>query len=755
MLSLALATITPALGSTTGIISGTATDVATGDKLAGVNVIVEGTNLTTVTDKDGYFVVTNVPPGVYKVTASLVGYSDFQMSKVNVLMDVTSTVDYALSQAVANEETIVVKESRPMIQRDVIPTTYIMDANQEQQIRAQPLDMYQVPALVLTQPGVVADEGGYPHIRGGRGNEIAYLLDGIPITETVTNGFGTNIVTVGLDKMEMFTGGYRPEYGNAVSGVFNQVVKTGRTAPGVSLELMGGSEAYWGAYPQIGGSGQNFDYYAGGYAWHTEFEGIDFTEANSSDYIGKFNYDLNPNNKFTVLAGSGAATYFFPDFHDQTYENGSFVATPHEQDYNRQSYGLNALTWTHKLNSASFFTLRPYYFHNEWNFEALHPTDPELGNLGMWWDAASATTGLLLDYTNQLSDAHLLKAGATRMVSKNRYWANIPDMGYEYTADTNTAQTGLYLQDQMKLNSKWRAEVGLRFDQMRYDKVTHSDSNESQVSPRFGLSYAVSPKSNLRFSYGSMIQFVHTQALERIYTDPEWENYLGLGNADLRAQRSTQYDLGWERQVSNDSSLQVTPFYRKMSNMIQYRSLDPNDPSAPPYTFDNLGKGSCHGIELLFKKRANKNWSGWLSYTYSIAKAEASSFQSTVTPGQTQYVDWDQRHTAVLALNYKKSNWSYSLLGEYGSGLPWTAMVDNGNGPEPESIANTHRCPPHTVFSLNISREVKGGWLPQGEIHFGIANIFNSAAPLKLGYDGAPTYRVEPRFVNMSYIRRL
>lgn len=740
MLPLIIAATATVFAGTTGIISGTVTDFSTGDKLAGVNVIVEGTNLTTVTDKNGYFVITSVPPGEYKVTASLVGYSDFQLSKVNVVMDVTTTVECTLSQAVANEETVVIKESRPMIQHDVIPTTYIVDTNQEQMIRSQPTDMYQTPALVLTQPGVVADEGGYPHIRGGRGNEIAYLLDGIPITEPVTNGFGTNIVTVGLDKMEMFTGGYRPEYGNAVSGVFNQVVKTGKTAPGYTLEFTGGSDSFSGTYPQIGGAGKNFDYYLGGYVWHSDFQGLQYNEVGCGDYIGKFNYDLGLKNKLTFLSGSGDATYQFPETHTQTYGPLGIVTVPEQRDLSHQAYGLNALTWTHTLSPAAFFTLRPYFFHNEWNLDSLHP------NMGMWWDAGSATTGLQFDYTNQLSERHLIKAGGIRMASNNNYWVNIPDMGYEYTANTDTTQTGMYVQDQMKLNDKWRAEAGVRYDLMHYDKVENPDSSESQVSPRFGVSYAVNPKTNLRFSYGSMIQFVHTQAVERIYTDPEWLDYLGLGNSDLKPERSTQYDIGWERQVSNDYSLQVTPFYRQMKDMLQYRSLNEDDSTAPPYVFDNLGKGSSQGLELLFKKRASKNWSGWLAYTYSIAKAESSSMQSTVDPGQMQYVDWDQRHTAVLVLNYSKDKWNYSFLGEYGSGLPWYLQAD--------SVPNTRRTGSHTTLSVNLSREIKGGWIPQGEVHLGIANLLNSHTVIDRGTDGAPTAEVEPRFISLSYLRR-
>ena len=54
----------------------------------------------------------------------------------------------------------------------------------------------------------------------------------------------------------------------------------------------------------------------------------------------------------------------------------------------------------------------------------------------------------------------------------------------------------------MRLSPKWGAEAGLRYDRMKYDKVVNPDTSESQTSPRFGLSYALDHRTNLRFSYG-------------------------------------------------------------------------------------------------------------------------------------------------------------------------------------------------------------------------------------------------------------
>jgi len=737
---IALALVSPAYGGTTGIISGTVTDTATGEKLAGVNVIVKGTNLTTVTDETGYYVITNVPPGEHKVAASLVGYADAQMEKVSVLMDVTATVDFALEQSVAVGEEVVVTEARPMIQRDVVPTMYVVENAHEQMVRTQPNLLYQTQGIVITQPGVVADESGYPHIRGGRENQVGYMLDGMPITETLTNGFGTNCVTVGMDKMEIYTGGYRPEYGNAISGIFNQVVKTGQTAPGLSFETLGGSQAFRGLYPQVGGvTEKGLDYYVGAYLWYSELEGGNYNEVDSSDWISKLSYPAGRRDKLTLLAAEGSESYQFPSNHTQTYGPGGIQPTGTERDHTHQSHLLMALILNHTVNASSFFTVRPYYFR------ARNKADALSDDVGIWFENESAATGLQLDYTNQLTPKHLLKAGAIRTASENKYWANVPSLGtYEYTANTDTVQTGLYIQDQMNLGARWRTDAGLRYDRMKYDKEINEDTAESQLSPRFGLSYALDSRTNLRFSYGKMIQFVYTQAMERNYTDPDSWGWL-YANADLKPERCTQYDLGWERQVTGDYSIQVTPFYRKFKDLLQSTLLDPDNPDLSPVIYDNLGEGTSKGIEVLIKRRQSKNWSGWLSYTYSKAKAHTSTDREFITPGTTQYVNWDQRHTIALVLNYMDSGWNYSLTGEYGSGLPYEL--------EGETL-NSRRVSSHATFNLNIAKEITGGWLPQGEVRLSIANLFNTGAALDRDAKGEPTARVAPRFISMSYVRR-
>ncbi len=95
---------------TTGKIAGVARDAQTGEPLPSVNVVIEGTMLGAATNPDGYFVILNIPPGRYKVVASLVGYKT--ASAVNVRVDIDQTTDLNLR---LTEETIAGEELRSLL----------------------------------------------------------------------------------------------------------------------------------------------------------------------------------------------------------------------------------------------------------------------------------------------------------------------------------------------------------------------------------------------------------------------------------------------------------------------------------------------------------------------------------------------------------------------------------------------------------------------------------------------------------------
>ena len=207
-----------------GKISGIITDEAASAPLANVTVKIVGTSSTATTNDDGYFVMTNIPPGGYDVRAELTGYASETVMGAKVFAGLTTTLNFALDVAeIITLEEIEVTATKPLIKRDVTQSTRIIEA---EDIAAMPRDT--VNGILQTQAGVAVDNAtGTLHIRGGRSMEIKYLIDGIPINDPIGRGLGVQVSANAIEQMEVITGGFNAEHGDAQSGVINLITKAG------------------------------------------------------------------------------------------------------------------------------------------------------------------------------------------------------------------------------------------------------------------------------------------------------------------------------------------------------------------------------------------------------------------------------------------------------------------------------------------------------------------------------------------------
>jgi len=202
----------------TGKIAGKVIDTKTGEPLIGINVILEETVMGAATDLDGNYIVLNVPPGIYVLRASAIGYNSVRVTNVRVQVDLTTTVDFDLGETtIEMKEEVVVVARRPIVQKDLTSTSSKVSSDQ---IKTFPVE--DVAGLVNLQAGVV--EG---HFRGGRGGEVLYLIDGIPVTDAYSGGAGVTTENHSIQELEVISGTFNAEYGQAMSGVVNQVTKDG------------------------------------------------------------------------------------------------------------------------------------------------------------------------------------------------------------------------------------------------------------------------------------------------------------------------------------------------------------------------------------------------------------------------------------------------------------------------------------------------------------------------------------------------
>jgi len=222
-----------AFGGSTGKIAGVVKDKKSGDPLVGANIRLEGTNLGGATDFDGKYFIINVPPNDYVLNVTMVGYTPTKITDVRIRGDLTTAIDVELSETIlqVGQEVVVVAE-RPLVQKDLTAKTAIVSG---QEISSLPVT--EVGAVVSTQAGFVAGS-----LRGGRVGEVAYWIDGVPVTDAFN---GLQVVELNkslVQELQVISGAFNAEYGQAMSGIVNITSKEG------SSKYTGGIGVYGGDY---------------------------------------------------------------------------------------------------------------------------------------------------------------------------------------------------------------------------------------------------------------------------------------------------------------------------------------------------------------------------------------------------------------------------------------------------------------------------------------------------------------------------
>ena len=210
------------LAGTKGKVAGRITDALTGEALPFVNVIIMGTNLGAATDIDGYYSILNISPGLYTIKASAIGYNNVSVENVSVSIDLTTTLNFQLnSESVELGEEVIVIATKPLIREDLTSSTSIVGDDVISQ-----LPVTDIKDVLQLQAGVVVS-GNDIHIRGGRSNQVVYQIDGVPVTDVYDGSVLVNVNQNAVQEMQVISGAFNAEYGQAQSGVVNLVTKDG------------------------------------------------------------------------------------------------------------------------------------------------------------------------------------------------------------------------------------------------------------------------------------------------------------------------------------------------------------------------------------------------------------------------------------------------------------------------------------------------------------------------------------------------
>lgn len=227
----------------TGKIAGTIRDKRTGEGLVGVNVTVVGTTFGAATDEKGFYYILRVPAGPYDLRISLLGYKTVTVKDVRVKIDLTTEINMAMEETSLEMGEVVVTAEQKLVQKDVTSTrrTVSRETIKETPGLESATDIFKlqggtvldaVPQSIRLADGSqlqVRDESLKDiHIRGGRGGEILYMVDGMPVTHPIYGGRSVLDLNVSdVESVELLTGAFNAEYGQAQSGVVNINTRSG------------------------------------------------------------------------------------------------------------------------------------------------------------------------------------------------------------------------------------------------------------------------------------------------------------------------------------------------------------------------------------------------------------------------------------------------------------------------------------------------------------------------------------------------
>ena len=664
-------------GGTTGKITGRVTDKSTGESLVGGNTILVGTPFGAATDVEGKYFILNVPPGVYSLRAVLVGYGPVLVKDVRVVADQTTTIDVTMESAPVGIAEIVVQAERPMVQRDATSTTAVISS---EQIKMMPVKDF-VEVLQM-QSGVVAD-GRNLYVRGGRSNEVAYLIDGMYVKDPVLGAAGTRIHNDAISELVFLDGSFNAEYGNALSGVVNIVTKEGGKDFAGQLE---GRTSEFGVHPYnsyredrvaatLSGpiSGEDLTFF-GSAERDARGTWLPFGYDRTLSVIAKIKANLFPGLKATL-------TERYSENNNQPY-NQSWKYIGNQYLRVREKSRHTLLTLTHTVLPNLFYDLRLSYFNQSYYSGIDKDTSQYLStgdrqyfrNIGLGTEFYSLadpvevtnnrteTFNARWDLTWQIGNSNEVRTGVD-LKKHNLNYFDVYDpkriAPYITIFNKHPVEGAAYVQDKIELSSLV-ISVGLRFDYADQRSPFRSNPLDSTVivpskaktqwSPRLGVAHPISDRTALHFSYG---HFFQNPDYERLYENSQYDVHVSqpiFGQPNLDAERTTEYEVGITHQFSSNFTASFTAYYKDITGLIGTQYYPPflDGRYVGYYLYVNEAYANDKGFEVRLTMRRSKYVAGSLTYTYSVAKGSASSelenYPSTLQSTLLYPLDQDRTH---------------------------------------------------------------------------------------------------------------
>ncbi len=380
-----------------------------------------------------------------------------------------------------------------------------------------------------------------------------------------------------------------------------------------------------------------------------------------------------------------------------------------------------------------------------------------------------------LRYYRNLSPTQAWKGASTGgFTDVDRYgydiYGNESDNEGEFNSTKHPINMAGYVQDRLE----WRGMIvnaGLRFDYFNYktkrlknlalpldpDSVQFTNPSDSlatvldptdfvasknftRLSPRLGVAFPISDRTQLHLNYG---KFFQRPDLDRLYVGYNFFQYkvqtggyyYAIGNPNLEPEKTTQYEIGFSQQLGDNTAIDVSTFYKDITGLVQVynQTALPNAYSL----YRNSDYGDVRGLETHIHMRRTRNIELDVKYTLSYASGTGSyantqrnlAWTGSPVPKQTAPLDFDQRHNLVGIFDYRTGkgegpkmgdvfpleNFGINVVTQLGSGAPYSPagvyneITLNAVTPTPSAPRNSSYGPSTLVVDVKMERAFSVG----------------------------------------------
>lgn len=654
-------------------IKGVVIDKSTRQPLEFVNVLVVGLGIGASTDANGNFLITQVPPGIYRLQASFLGYKT-ELTPEYRVNHVTPYVQIELEEENASLNEVVVTAS-PFQKVPESPVSLRVIGLQE--IEKAPGANRDISKVVQNYPGVAFSPIGYRNdliVRGGGPSENRFYLDGVEIPNI--NHFSTQGASGGpvglidadlIRSVKFYSGAFPADKGNALSSVLDFSLRDGDMERNSLKATLGASEVSLSSNGHIGNKTSYLVSVRQSYLQALfKILGLPFLPA-YTDASFKIKTRFDSHNELTLL-GLGGIDRMKLNLGIEG-EDAEYMLS-YLPEINQETYTVGGVYRHYSQRHVQSIVLSQSYLNNR-NVKYRDNDESSEENLTLRLGSIEQETKLRMENTSSWS-VWKVKAGFDLNYSRyksNEYrkvFANAL-REYDYHTDLSLWRWGMFASvDYAAPDKSFTASMGVRTDGNNYsDKMKEL---WRQLSPRLSVSYRLIEGLTLSGHVGLYYQLPSYTALGFKGEEGEYVNrhldYISV----------SQESLGLSWTPNENMELSVEGFYKLYGHM-PFSLSDQIPLSCKGNDYGTIGnealsseaKGRSYGVELMFK---------WLLTQKLNLSSSLTIFKSEFKDGeQGSYVPsaWDNRFILNMSGTYNfPKHWSLGAKVSCIGGSPYT-----------------------------------------------------------------------------------